>query len=126
MNERRFENRYSSGLSNVMMLRADDALISSSSAASVVVFPLPVGPDTTTSPEWALIRERKSGCRLQARRSLTEGLSSRMAMAYPRIVRYRLIRQLGPPTTSDRSADPRCVHCSQAGGPSSSCVLDMT
>ena len=78
------------------MFRGREVLISSMSAASVVDLPLPVGPEITTRPLSASISLRRSGCRLQARRSLTEGASSRTAMAMPRIVRNRLSRHRMP------------------------------
>ena len=103
-----------------MMFRGRDVLISSMRAASVVDLPLPVGPEITARPLSASTSLRRSGCRLQARRSLTEGASSRTAMAVPRIVRNRLSRHRIPPTANDTSAEPRSRNCAQASPPRSS------
>ncbi len=59
---------YSRGLSIAMILRALDELISSTSAANVVDFPLPVGPEMTIKPVVMSVSFFKSGCRLQARK----------------------------------------------------------
>ena len=83
MNDCRLANRYSIGLSSVMMLRARVALISSSSAASVVDFPEPVGPEMMIRPLAGSMSLRKSLCKLQLRRSLMLGASSRMASPQP-------------------------------------------
>ena len=120
MNERRLVKRYSSGLSRVMMFRARELLISSMSAASVVDLPQPVGPEITARPLSASTSLRRSGCRLRARRSLTDGASSRTAMAMPRMVRKRLIRHRMPATAMDTSAEPRSRKCVQASLPRSS------
>src|SRR5580700_323123 len=117
--ERRLLNRYSNGLSSVTKCRAFDPLISSINAASVVDLPDPVGPEMITSPEFASMSRRKSGCRLQARRSLTEGASKRIAIAMPRTVWKKLARQHVPPIATDMSAEPRVPNNAQPSAPSS-------
>ncbi len=68
------------------MWRARVELISSMSAASVVDFPAPVGPEMITKPLEGSMNLRKSLCKLQTRRSLTLGASRRIAAAMPRTV----------------------------------------
>lgn len=86
--------------------------------ASVVDLPLPVGPEITASPLVASMSLRRSGCRLQDRRSLTAGASSRTAIATPRIVQKRLTRQRRPLATVDTSAEPRSRKRFHASAPS--------
>src|SRR5580693_6384956 len=74
-------------------VRACVALISSINAARVVDLPLPVGPEMMTSPVLGSVSRRRSGCRLQELRSLTELASRRTAKAVPRTVLNTLMRQ---------------------------------
>jgi len=90
------------------------------SAASVVDFPDPVGPEMMTKPVGASISLRKSGCRLHALRSLTEGARSLMAIAIPRTVRKKLARHRDPEIVSEISAEPRAVNCAQPSTPNKS------
>src|SRR5260370_1352264 len=99
---------------------ARDALISSMSAASVVDFPDPVGPEMMTKPVGASISLRRSGCRLHALRSLMDGAKSLIAIAIPRTVRKKLARHRAPEMVIEISAEPRTLNCAQPSAPNKS------
>src|SRR5258708_33868320 len=106
MKDRRLVNTYSRGLSIAMILRAEEELISSTSAARVVDFPLPVGPDMTIKPAVVSVSRFKSGCRLHARKLFWNELKSRTAIATPRRAWKILNRRRTPETVRETSADP--------------------
>ena len=106
---------YSTGSSIVTMCRASRRLISSTSAASVVVLPEPVGPPTRTRPRGRRVSASVPGGRPSvARRGGCVGRARTVAAARPRS-RCRLIRKRPTPRTRcDPSAIPALRYWARA------------
>ena len=110
---------YSIGSSMVTMCRASRRLISSTSAASVVVLPDPVGPPTSTSPRGSCASSSTDGGNPSVDSRGTRVGSSRTAAAARPRSRCRLIRKRPRPVIrNDASAMCASRYCRRACGAS--------